>query len=321
MAFGVCATSGGFYQNYAVAARHRQDHSGRRLHPRLPAAPGDGDRRHHAAAGQRIARGKHTIVNDRVSDVTATSVERHLQQIARALAGVATLSHGMLVCESRSRRSCSRPCSALKNEFGFDLFLDVTAVDWPARRAALRSGASLLLDARTRIRVRLKTPRARSGAGRRLRCGRCTARAGFMERECHDMYGIVFRRQRRPAPDPAVRGIRRPSAAQGLSEAARAAARALPVLDVTRIARGHSVSAQLRFDSDPFGRRPTRAKDRSSSTSARRTRPRTARCRSSPSSTASACCAPTCTAATCIAASRRSARTTPGTTSSRTSTG
>ena len=56
MAFGACATSGGFYQNYADGAGHRHDHPGRRLRARLPAAARDGDRRDHAAAGSRIAR-------------------------------------------------------------------------------------------------------------------------------------------------------------------------------------------------------------------------------------------------------------------------
>ena len=56
MAFGVCATSGGFYQNYAALPGIDKRHPGRRLHPRLPAAAGDGDRRDHAAAGQDRAR-------------------------------------------------------------------------------------------------------------------------------------------------------------------------------------------------------------------------------------------------------------------------
>ena len=30
----------------------------------------------------------------------------------------------------------------LKDEFGFDLFLDVTAVDWPGRRRASRSSTT-----------------------------------------------------------------------------------------------------------------------------------------------------------------------------------
>ena len=59
MAFGACATSGGFYQNYAAVAGHRQDHPGRHLRSRLPAAAGDRDRRDHEAAGPD--RGDRTI--------------------------------------------------------------------------------------------------------------------------------------------------------------------------------------------------------------------------------------------------------------------
>ena len=55
MAFGACATSGGFYQNYAAVAGRRQDHPRRHLRAGLPAAAGDGDRRHHAAAGAHRA--------------------------------------------------------------------------------------------------------------------------------------------------------------------------------------------------------------------------------------------------------------------------
>ncbi len=52
MAFGVCATSGGFYQNYAALAGHRQDHPRRHLRSGLSAPARDGDRRDHEAAGQ-----------------------------------------------------------------------------------------------------------------------------------------------------------------------------------------------------------------------------------------------------------------------------
>ena len=51
MAFGACATSGGFYQNYAARRGHRQDHSRGHLRSRLPAAARDRHRRDHEAAG------------------------------------------------------------------------------------------------------------------------------------------------------------------------------------------------------------------------------------------------------------------------------
>ena len=45
IAFGVCASTGGFYQNYSHDARRRSGHPGRRLHPGLPAASRAGARR------------------------------------------------------------------------------------------------------------------------------------------------------------------------------------------------------------------------------------------------------------------------------------
>ena len=79
----------------------------------------------------------------------------------------------------------------LRDEFGFDLFLDVTAVDWPD--APLRFEVVWHFYSTTaHVRVRLKT---------RVSAQDCTVdsltplygSAGYMERECHDMYGIVFR--------------------------------------------------------------------------------------------------------------------------------
>ena len=52
IAFGVCASTGGFYQNYSTMPGADQVHPGRRLHPRLPAAPRAGARRADHAAGQ-----------------------------------------------------------------------------------------------------------------------------------------------------------------------------------------------------------------------------------------------------------------------------
>ena len=79
----------------------------------------------------------------------------------------------------------------LKLASGFDLFLDVTAVDWPRRSPRFEVVYHFYSTTRF-TRLRLKTRVAESdptvdslvplyGAAR------------FMERECHDMYGIVFR--------------------------------------------------------------------------------------------------------------------------------
>ena len=80
---------------------------------------------------------------------------------------------------------------ALKNEFAFDLFLDVTAVDWidqAMRFEVVWHFYSTTHKQRVRIKTRVSQvdPTVDSlvalyGAAR------------YMERECHDMYGIEFR--------------------------------------------------------------------------------------------------------------------------------
>ena len=79
----------------------------------------------------------------------------------------------------------------LRDEFAFDLFLDVTAVDWPD--APLRFEVVHHFYSTThRVRVRLKQrvteaePVVDSLVG-------LYGSAAYMERECHDMYGIRFR--------------------------------------------------------------------------------------------------------------------------------
>ena len=79
----------------------------------------------------------------------------------------------------------------LASEFAFDLLLDITAIDWPGR--APRFDVVYHFYSTThRIRVRLKTrvdeadPTVDSLAA-------LYGSARFMERECHDMYGIIFR--------------------------------------------------------------------------------------------------------------------------------
>jgi NADH-quinone oxidoreductase subunit C len=79
----------------------------------------------------------------------------------------------------------------LRDEFGFDVFLDVTAVDWPA--AALRfEVVHHFYSTVHKVRVRLKT---RVGADAPVVDSLVSfyGSAAFMERECHDMYGIIFR--------------------------------------------------------------------------------------------------------------------------------
>ena len=79
----------------------------------------------------------------------------------------------------------------LRDEFGFDLFLDVTAVDWPGQPLRFEV-IHHFYSTTDKVRVRLKTRVAEQDPTVDSLTALYGA-AGYMERECHDMYGIVFR--------------------------------------------------------------------------------------------------------------------------------
>ena len=156
----------------------------------------------------------------------------------------------------------------------------MTAVDWPGRTPRFEvvyhfystdaPGPRPAEDARRRSRSRRST-----------RWSRCTARPHFMERECHDMYGIVFRGNPDLRPILLYEGFVGHPLRKDYPKRAGAAARALPEL-MTR-PPWTTPAAQ---PGPPAFEHDRCATTRSSSTSARRTRRRTARSRSSPRSTA-----------------------------------
>ena len=113
-----------------------------------------------------------------------------LQQRIVPAAGAATLSHGCLVWRLAPEELVPT-VRRLKEEFGYDLFLDVTAVDWPAD--ALRfEVVHHFASTRQPLRLRLKTRVAASDPSVDSLTS-LFGSAAFMERECHDMYGIGFR--------------------------------------------------------------------------------------------------------------------------------
>jgi NADH-quinone oxidoreductase subunit C len=79
----------------------------------------------------------------------------------------------------------------LKSEFAFDLLLDVTAVDWPGQEPRFEV-VYHFYSMTHHVRVRLKT-RVSEADPAVDSLITLYGSAGFMERECHDMYGIVFR--------------------------------------------------------------------------------------------------------------------------------
>lgn len=100
------------------------------------------------------------------------------------------IQHGVLVFELDPDALVST-VQQLRDAFGFDLFLDVTAVDWPD--AALRFEVVYhLYSTIHKVRVRLKL-RVSGKAPVVDTLISLYGSAHFMERECHDMYGIRFR--------------------------------------------------------------------------------------------------------------------------------
>ncbi|MBS1201145.1 MAG: dehydrogenase subunit [Proteobacteria bacterium] len=101
-----------------------------------------------------------------------------------------TVSHGTVVVELAPAAFLAT-AQELKSRHGFDLLLDVTAVDWPEREPRFDVvwhfySTRHFLRVRVRTRVSAADPVVDSLSA-------LYGSAGFMERECHDMYGIRFR--------------------------------------------------------------------------------------------------------------------------------
>jgi NADH-quinone oxidoreductase subunit C len=113
-----------------------------------------------------------------------------LQQGLIPAAGPVTLSHGILVF-MLAPDELLPTVRRLRDEFGFDLFLDVTAVDWLGQTPRFEVVHHFYSTAH-KVRVRLKT-RVHEADPTVDSLTPLFGSAAFMERECHDMYGIVFR--------------------------------------------------------------------------------------------------------------------------------
>ena len=108
-------------------------------------------------------------------------------------AGPAVTSHGILVF-TLSPAELLPTVQRLKDEFAFDVFLDVTAVDWLGQPPGSPRFEVVhhFYSTQHKLRVRLKT-RVPEADARVDSLVPLYGSAAFMERECHDMYGIDFR--------------------------------------------------------------------------------------------------------------------------------
>ena len=103
--------------------------------------------------------------------------------------GTAAIAHG-LVAVVIPPGDVLPVASTLKRE-GCDLLLDVTAVDWLGRTPRFEVVWHFYSTAQA-VRVRVKT-RVGEEAPVVDSLTRLYGSAAFMERECHDMYGVGFR--------------------------------------------------------------------------------------------------------------------------------
>jgi NADH-quinone oxidoreductase subunit C len=82
---------------------------------------------------------------------------------------------------------------ALRTEFGFDMLLDVTAVDWLGQRGDSPRFEVVwhFFASTTQTRVRVKT-RVDENDPTLASLKPLYGSAAFMERECHEMFGVRF---------------------------------------------------------------------------------------------------------------------------------
>ncbi len=119
----------------------------------------------------------------------AATVFEILQQQLVPAAGPATLSHGVLVFVL-APSDLTPTVRRLRDEFGFDIFLDVTAVDWIGQTERFEVVYHFYSTVhKQRVRLKLRVSEADPSVDSLVPL---YGSAGFMERECHDMYGIRF---------------------------------------------------------------------------------------------------------------------------------
>lgn len=112
-----------------------------------------------------------------------------LAQECTAHGGHTAMSHDMLVMTIEPN-AVFATAERLKAKHAFDVFLDVTAVDWPddaLRFEVVHHFYSTTHKVRVRIKSRVSEAEPNVPTLRPL-----YGSAGYMERECHDMYGIKF---------------------------------------------------------------------------------------------------------------------------------
>lgn len=124
--------------------------------------------------------------------MTAPTLDLLRQRLGSA-AGDASEAHGSFVFVL-DPAALSGVVRQLKVEFGFDLLLDVTAVDWPGQAPRFEVVYHFYSTSHfARARIKTRVPEADPVVDSLTSL---YGSAHFMERECHEMYGIDFRGNR-----------------------------------------------------------------------------------------------------------------------------
>jgi len=121
-------------------------------------------------------------VSEGVFETVSSSLAARVQEAA--------VAHGILALtiEPANLGAVAR---ALKDTHGFDMLLDVTAVDWPAREPRFDVVHHFYSTShRVRVRVKARVPESDPTVDTLVAL---YGSARYMERECHEMYGIRFR--------------------------------------------------------------------------------------------------------------------------------
>jgi len=121
-----------------------------------------------------------------VSDAVFDQIRERLADDVRET----SVAHGTLVLETEPGRVLT-VARSLREAFAFDLFVDVTAVDWPDRDPRFDVVWHFYSTQHfSRVRVKTRVPLADPTVDSLVPL---YGSARFMERECHEMYGIRFR--------------------------------------------------------------------------------------------------------------------------------
>jgi NADH-quinone oxidoreductase subunit C len=120
----------------------------------------------------------------------ASPVLAELQQRLAPAVVRASFAHETLVVELPPGALLAT-VELMRSEFAFDLFLDVTAVDWPRQTPRFEVVYHFYSTQHFgRVRLKTRVPEQDPTVDSLLSL---YGSARFMERECHDMYGIGFR--------------------------------------------------------------------------------------------------------------------------------